>query len=83
MKFITVKSYDELSVKAADIIAEVVKNKPDCVLGLATGSSPLVLIRSLPSITLRESLIFLRLPLLTLMNMRDLMAQMTRAIAIL
>ena len=40
MKFITVKSYDELSVKAADIIAEVVKNTPDCVLGLATGSSP-------------------------------------------
>ncbi len=40
MKFITVKSYDELSVKAADIIAEVVKNKPNCVLGLATGSSP-------------------------------------------
>ncbi len=40
MKFITVKSYDELSTLAADIIAEVVKNKPNCVLGLATGSSP-------------------------------------------
>lgn len=40
MKFITVNSYDELSARAADIIAEVVKNKPNCVLGLATGSSP-------------------------------------------
>jgi len=40
MKFITVKSYDELSKKAADIIAAQVIVKPDCVLGLATGSSP-------------------------------------------
>ncbi len=41
MKFIKVESYDILSEKAAEIIADVVKNKPDCVLGLATGSSPL------------------------------------------
>lgn len=40
MKFITVKSYDELSILAADIIAEVVKAKKNAVLGLATGSSP-------------------------------------------
>lgn len=40
MKFITVKTYDELSILAADIIAEVVKAKKNAVLGLATGSSP-------------------------------------------
>ncbi len=40
MKFITVKTYEELSNKAADIIAAQVILKPDCVLGLATGSSP-------------------------------------------
>ena len=40
MKFITVKSYEELSNKAADIIAAQVIVKPNCVLGLATGSSP-------------------------------------------
>lgn len=40
MNFITVKNYDELSKKAADIIAAQVIVKPDCVLGLATGSSP-------------------------------------------
>ena len=40
MKFITVKSYEELSHKAAEIIAAQVIVKPDCVLGLATGSSP-------------------------------------------
>lgn len=41
MRFITVNNYEELSRKAANIIAAVVVNKPDCVLGLATGSSPL------------------------------------------
>lgn len=40
MKFITVNSYEELSKKAADIIAAQIILKPDCVLGLATGSSP-------------------------------------------
>ena len=29
-----------MSAEAAKIMAEVIKNKPDCVLGLATGSTP-------------------------------------------
>ena len=41
MNFIKVDSYEELSKKAAGIIASQVIMKPDCVLGLATGSSPL------------------------------------------
>ena len=40
MKFITVENYEELSLKAASIIAAEVIKKPSCVLGLATGSSP-------------------------------------------
>ncbi len=40
MKFITTKTYEELSNKAADIIAAQIITKPNCVLGLATGSSP-------------------------------------------
>lgn len=40
MKYYEVKTYDELSRKAASIIAAQVITKPDCVLGLATGSSP-------------------------------------------
>lgn len=40
MKFITVKTYEELSNKAADLIAAQIILKPDCILGLATGSSP-------------------------------------------
>lgn len=41
MNFIKVNSYDELSAKAAALICAQVVMKPDCVLGLATGSSPL------------------------------------------
>ncbi len=40
MNYITVNSYKELSEKAAQLIASVITLKPDCVLGLATGSSP-------------------------------------------
>lgn len=35
------KNYEELSRKAANIIAAQIIMKPDCVLGLATGSSPI------------------------------------------
>lgn len=35
------KDYDELSRKAANIISAQVLMKPDCVLGLATGSTPI------------------------------------------
>ena len=40
MKLIVAKNYDEMSAEAAKIMADVIKNKPDCVLGLATGSTP-------------------------------------------
>ena len=41
MQFIKVENYEQLSEQAAQIIADVVINKADCVLGLATGSSPI------------------------------------------
>ncbi len=40
MNYIIVKDYEELSRKAANLIAAQVILKPDAVLGLATGSSP-------------------------------------------
>ena len=40
MKIIVCKNYDEMSKKSAEILASQVKEKPDCVLGLATGSTP-------------------------------------------
>lgn len=41
MRIYEVKDYQELSRKAANILAAQVILKPDCVLGLATGSSPI------------------------------------------
>lgn len=41
MRIIKVKDYQEMSKKAAALIAAQVIAKPDCVLGLATGSSPI------------------------------------------
>ena len=40
MKIYKTKNYEEMSKKAADIIASQVILNPDCVLGLATGSTP-------------------------------------------
>ncbi len=40
MKLIVCKNYEEMSAVAADIVADVMKAKPACVLGLATGSTP-------------------------------------------
>ena len=47
MNFITVKTYDELSFKGATLIAAQIVQKPNCVLGLATGSSPVGIYKNL------------------------------------
>ena len=41
MNYQTFPTYAEMSKAAAKIIADVLRAKPDCVLGLATGSSPI------------------------------------------
>ncbi|MBE6546687.1 MAG: glucosamine-6-phosphate deaminase [Ruminococcaceae bacterium] len=41
MKIIVTKNYEEMSRIAAEQFAEVIKQKPACVLGLATGSTPI------------------------------------------
>ena len=47
MKIIPVSDYAALSTKAADLIIAQIKSKPDSVLGLATGSTPLGTYQSL------------------------------------
>lgn len=47
MKVLRAKDYQDLSRKAANIISAQVILKPDCVLGLATGSSPVGTYRQL------------------------------------
>ena len=41
MKVIITENYEEMSAVAADLIIGIVKNNPNAVLGLATGSSPI------------------------------------------
>ncbi len=41
MKVIITKNYEEMSDKAFEVMAEVVKNNPKCCLGLATGTTPI------------------------------------------
>ena len=40
MRIYCEKNYDAMSRRAAAVIAAQVVAKPDCVLGLATGSTP-------------------------------------------
>lgn len=47
MKFKIVKDYQELSRVAAEMMADIVKEKPKALLGLATGSSPVGLYKEL------------------------------------
>lgn len=41
MEVIVLKNYDEVSEKAFEVMKEIVSAKPEAVLGLATGSSPI------------------------------------------
>lgn len=47
MKVIITKNYDEMSEKAFEVMANVVKNKPDAIIGLATGSTPVGLYKNM------------------------------------
>ncbi len=47
MELIVCENYEEMSARAAEIVANVMKNNPTCVLGLATGSTPVGMYREL------------------------------------
>lgn len=47
MHILITKDYKELSLRAAEVMLAVVKEKPDAVLGLATGTTPLGLYQRL------------------------------------
>ena len=71
MKIIRAKDYDQMSRKAANIISAQVIMKPDCVLGLATGSSPLGIYRQLIDWYNKGDVDFRNVILLIWMNMWD------------
>ena len=41
MEFIISETYEEMSREAADVVETVMDEIPSCVLGLATGSTPI------------------------------------------
>jgi glucosamine-6-phosphate deaminase len=58
MDIIIKANYDQMSKYAADIIAGYIKSKPNCVLGLATGSTPIATYEELIRLHKEEGLDF-------------------------
>lgn len=83
MRVYKVKNYDEMSRKAANLIAAQIITKPDSVLGLATGSTPVGTYKYLVEKYNNGDLDFLRLKRQISMNTRDLQGKASRATTIL
>ena len=60
MRVIIEKDYEEMSKRAATVVAKIVRNRPDCVLGLATGSTPVGMYKELIRMHREEGLDFSR-----------------------
>ena len=58
MEVIIKKTHEEMSRQAAEIIAETVRKNPRCVLGLATGSTPIGTYKELARMHKKEGLDF-------------------------
>lgn len=58
MKIIVKDNYEHLSVFAASIVADLVKRKPNCVIGFATGSTPIGMYHELARLHKDEGLDF-------------------------
>ena len=72
MNYQTFPTYSEMSKAAAKIIADVLRAKPDCVLGLATGSSPIGAYDELARMHREEGLSFARCTTVNLDEYRGL-----------
>ena len=59
-KFICLKNEKEVAIRAAEIMSEVIKKRPDALLGLATGSTPVGMYRELVKRHLSGELSFSR-----------------------
>ena len=83
MRIYKAKDYADMSRKAANIISAQIIMKPECVLGLATGSTPVGLYKQLVEWYKKVTWIFQQLRLLILMSIRDSVRTMIRVIIIL
>ena len=82
MRIYRAKDYDEMSRKAANIIAAQMTLKPDSVLGLATGSTPIGTYRDSLQDTARATSISPGLRPQILMSTEDSPGKTTRATTI-
>lgn len=83
MKIYAAKDYADLSRKAANIISAQVIMKPNAVLGLATGSTPVGAYKQLIEWYIRAILTFPRHSALIWMNIRGFPVNTIRVIATL
>ncbi|HLQ59600.1 MAG TPA: hypothetical protein VK113_08805, partial [Gemmatimonadales bacterium] len=60
MEVIVQRDYAQMSKVAAQIVAELLNTKPNAVLGMATGSTPLGLYQELVRLHKKEQLDFSR-----------------------
>ena len=58
MRVIIAENYQDGAAKAADIIEKIVRDNPNCTLGLATGSSPVGMYQELARRCREEGLDF-------------------------
>ena len=58
MKVIVVENYQQIGQQGAQIIADVIKNNPNAVLGLATGTSPIGIYQNLVEMCLKGEISF-------------------------
>ena len=58
MEVVICANYDEMSKRAAKVVADLVRAKPDAVLGFATGTSPIGLYKELARLHKAEGLDF-------------------------
>ena len=72
MKVIVCDSYASQSAAGADMIEKIVREKPDCCLGLATGSSPVGMYQELSRRCREEGLDFSRVSTVNLDEYRGL-----------
>lgn len=72
MEVIVKRTKEDMSLLAAELIAEVVRGKPDCVLGLATGSTPVATYKHLIRMHRDEGLDFSRVTTFNLDEYVDL-----------
>ena len=83
MKIYKAKDYADMSRKAANIISAQIIMKPECVLGLATGSTPVGLYKQLVEWYKKGDLDFSAVKTVNLDEYRDLVMTIIRVIIIL